>query len=83
MKLAPAQLAKHLQGNLAPVYIVSGDDPLLCQEAADSIRQAQQEHEELVHLCRSGDVRAAAALLKRHIEHACKDLERFILSQRR
>ena len=35
MKLAPAQLAKHLQGGLAPVYIVSGDDPLLCQEAAD------------------------------------------------
>jgi DNA-binding GntR family transcriptional regulator len=51
--------------------------------SADSIRQAQQEHEELVHLCRSGDVRAAAALLKRHIEHAYKDLEQFILSQRR
>lgn len=43
MKLAPAQLAKHLQGNLAPVYIVSGDDPLLCQEAADTIRQAARQ----------------------------------------
>ena len=42
MKLAPAQLAKHLQGGLAPVYIVSGDDPLLCQEAADAIRSAAQ-----------------------------------------
>ncbi len=51
--------------------------------SADSIKQAQQEHEELVHLCRTGEVRAAAALLKRHIEHACKDLEQFILSQRR
>ena len=43
MKLAPAQLAKHLQGGLAPVYIVSGDDPLLCQEAADAIRSAARQ----------------------------------------
>jgi len=43
MKLAPAQLAKHLQGALAPVYIVSGDDPLLCQEAADAIRTAARQ----------------------------------------
>ncbi|MCQ4347581.1 DNA polymerase III subunit delta [Pseudomonas stutzeri] len=40
MKLSPAQLAKHLQGPLAPVYAVSGDDPLLCQEACDAIRAA-------------------------------------------
>lgn len=40
MKLAPAQLAKHLKGSLAPIYIVSGDEPLLCQEATDSIRAA-------------------------------------------
>lgn len=40
MKLAPAQLAKHLQTGLAPVYVVSGDEPLLCQEAADAIRAA-------------------------------------------
>ena len=40
MKLNPAQLGKHLQGNLAPVYVVSGDEPLLCQEACDAIRQA-------------------------------------------
>ncbi|MDH0302371.1 MULTISPECIES: DNA polymerase III subunit delta [unclassified Pseudomonas] len=48
MKLSPAQLNKHLQGRLAPVYIVSGDDPLLCQEAADAIRGAarQQGHDE-------------------------------------
>ncbi|MDH4553669.1 DNA polymerase III subunit delta [Pseudomonas sp. BN417] len=38
MKLNPAQLAKHLQGQLAPVYVVSGDEPLLCQEACDAIR---------------------------------------------
>ncbi|MFF7706200.1 DNA polymerase III subunit delta [Pseudomonas sp. NPDC007930] len=40
MKLTPAQLGKHLQGPLAPVYIVSGDEPLLCQEALDAIRAA-------------------------------------------
>ncbi|WP_339490161.1 DNA polymerase III subunit delta [Pseudomonas sp. EL_65y_Pfl2_R95] len=40
MKLNPAQLAKHLQGTLAPVYVVSGDEPLLCQEACDAIRAA-------------------------------------------
>ncbi|MEE1889178.1 DNA polymerase III subunit delta [Pseudomonas carassii] len=43
MKLAPAQLNKHLQGQLTPVYIVSGDDPLLCQEAADAIRGAARQ----------------------------------------
>ncbi|MCF8993792.1 DNA polymerase III subunit delta, partial [Pseudomonas carnis] len=36
MKLAPAQLAKHLQGCLTPVSIVRGDDPLRCQDAADA-----------------------------------------------
>lgn len=40
MKLNSAQLGKHLQGGLAPVYVISGDDPLLCQEAADAIRAA-------------------------------------------
>ncbi|MWV15460.1 DNA polymerase III subunit delta [Pseudomonas sp. L-22-4S-12] len=40
MKLNPAQLGKHLQGSLAPVYVISGDEPLLCQEAADAIRAA-------------------------------------------
>lgn len=40
MKLAPAQLGKHLQGPLAPVYVVCGDEHLLCQEATDAIRSA-------------------------------------------
>ncbi|MGE8362902.1 DNA polymerase III subunit delta [Pseudomonas sp.] len=43
MKLNSAQLGKHLQGNLAPVYLVSGDEPLLCQEACDSIRAATRQ----------------------------------------
>ncbi|MGC3292818.1 DNA polymerase III subunit delta, partial [Pseudomonas aeruginosa] len=45
MKLTPAQLATHLQGPLAPVYVVSGDEPLLCQEACDAIRQAWRERD--------------------------------------
>lgn len=43
MKLNPAQLGKHLQGNLSPVYVISGDEPLLTQEAADSIRAATRQ----------------------------------------
>jgi DNA polymerase-3 subunit delta len=45
MKLNPAQLAKHLQGSLAPVYVVSGDEPLLCQEACDAIRAACRQRD--------------------------------------
>ena len=43
MKLNSAQLAKHLVNPLSPVYIVSGDEPLLCQEAADTIRAAARQ----------------------------------------
>jgi DNA polymerase-3 subunit delta len=43
MKLNPAQLSKHLQGNLASVYAISGDEPLLCQEACDTIRAATRK----------------------------------------
>ena len=43
MKLNSAQLGKHLQGGLAPVYVVSGDEPLLCQEAEDTIRAATRQ----------------------------------------
>lgn len=54
----------------------------LSLSAASCVR-AEQEHEELVRLCRSGEVRAAASLLKRHIEHARTELEQFIRSRRR
>lgn len=40
MKLKPEQLAAHLQKSPAPVYVLSGDEPLLVQEAADQIRAA-------------------------------------------
>lgn len=40
MKLRPEQLDGHLAGRLAPLYVVSGDEPLLLQEACDAIRAA-------------------------------------------
>ena len=40
MKLRAEQLGKHLDGGLAPVYLICGDEPLLVQEAADAIRAA-------------------------------------------
>lgn len=40
MQLRHEQLATHLQKNLAPIYLISGEVPLLIQEAADSIRNA-------------------------------------------
>lgn len=38
MKLKPEQIPSHLQRNLAPVYLVSGDEPLQVAEACDAIR---------------------------------------------
>lgn len=43
MQLRYEQLAEHLQKQLAPIYLVSGDVPLLIQEACDSIRLAAQQ----------------------------------------
>jgi DNA-binding GntR family transcriptional regulator len=43
-----------------------------------SREQAEAEHVELVQLCRKGDARGAAALLKRHIEHAGEELREFL-----
>ncbi len=38
MQVKSEQLAAHLTRGLAPVYVLSGDQPLLVQEAADAIR---------------------------------------------
>ena len=38
MQLRPDQLDKHLEKTLAPIYLVSGDEPLQALEAADAIR---------------------------------------------
>ena len=39
MKLNSDSLATHLREHLAPVYLISGDEPLLAGEAADAVRQ--------------------------------------------
>ncbi|WP_461480974.1 DNA polymerase III subunit delta [Porticoccus sp.] len=54
MRLRTEQLAAHLaQGPLLPVYLISGDEPLLAQEAADAIRGAARgqgfSERELLH----------------------------------
>lgn len=43
MKISPEQLGKSLSGRLAPVWLVSGDEPLLVQECCDAIRAAAQD----------------------------------------
>ncbi len=43
MKLQPAQLAQQLKKGLAPVYLVTGDEPLLVQECCDQIRKAARD----------------------------------------
>lgn len=40
MKINARQLGAHLSRGLAPIYLVSGDEPLLVAEAADRIRAA-------------------------------------------
>lgn len=42
MRLRPEQLDKHLAGQLLPIYLVSGDEPLVQMEACDAIRAAAQ-----------------------------------------
>lgn len=42
-KLRPEQLTASLSKQLAPIYLVSGDEPLLVQEACDSIRTAARK----------------------------------------
>lgn len=44
MRLKPEQLAQHLQKELKPLYIVSGDEPLLEQEICDQIRSSVKAH---------------------------------------
>jgi DNA polymerase III subunit delta len=43
MRLRPEQLAQQLKKNLLPIYVVSGEDPLLMQECCDQIRRRARE----------------------------------------
>jgi len=43
MRLKPEQIESHLKKTLAPVYLVSGDEPLQRMETCDTIRAAARE----------------------------------------
>lgn len=43
MQIRPQQLAAQLKKNLAPIYLLSSDEPFLLQEAADTVRDAARE----------------------------------------
>jgi len=43
MNLRPEQLENHLKNNLASIYLVSGDEPILVQESCAAIRQGAKE----------------------------------------
>lgn len=70
MKLTPDTLAAHLARALAPVYLLSGDEPLLVGEAADAVRAKARSAgfaDRVVHFIDRGsdwgDVRAGAGNL--------------------
>ena len=43
MQLNHKQLHQHLKGPFQPIYLITGDVPLLVQEARDAIRQAAEQ----------------------------------------
>lgn len=43
MRVYPERLAENLSGTLAPVYVLSGEEPLLVEEALDEIRRRARE----------------------------------------
>jgi len=43
VKLNPSQLSSHLSSGVAPVYLISGDEPLLVDETRDAIRASAGE----------------------------------------
>ena len=43
MKIQANQLQSHLQKNLAPCYLVTGDEHLLAAEALDAIRESARQ----------------------------------------
>lgn len=43
MRVSPTELSKALQSKLAPLYFLTGDEPLQLGEAADAVRQAARQ----------------------------------------
>jgi len=57
MQVDPGALPRHLEGGLAPVYLVFGEETLLVEEAADAIRAAARRagsDERLIHHVEAG-----------------------------
>jgi DNA polymerase-3 subunit delta len=57
VQIKPEQLGARLKQGLAPIYFISGDEPLLVQEASDAIRAAARQagcSEREVHHVESG-----------------------------
>lgn len=44
MRLPPERLESHLEGGLAPLYLLCGDEPLLIEESCDVLRAAARRH---------------------------------------
>lgn len=44
MRIKAEQLARECEKKLLPVYLISGDEPLLIQEAMDTLRRAAKKH---------------------------------------
>lgn len=70
MKLAARQLSSHLAAGVGPLYLISGDEPLLVDEALDALRAAARAagcDERQTHLAERGfdwqDLRAGLANL--------------------
>ena len=42
MQINPDQLTRHLERGLAPLYLVSGDEPLQVEECGDAIRRRSE-----------------------------------------
>ncbi|HLT92020.1 MAG TPA: DNA polymerase III subunit delta [Woeseiaceae bacterium] len=65
VKIAASQLTASLKKNLLPCYLVTGDEPLLAQEALDAVRAAARERgftQREVHVAETGfDWRALGA----------------------
>ncbi|SFM58582.1 DNA polymerase III, delta subunit [Ectothiorhodospira mobilis] len=55
MQIKPEQLEAHLEKGLAPVYLLSGDEPLQMMEAADAVRAAARARGHTERLVFSAD----------------------------
>ncbi len=82
MRVRGEQLEAHLARELAPVYLVSGDEPLLVGEAADAIRAAARRQGYLSRELLEADGRFDWSLLAQQAEEMSLFAERKIVDLR-